>query len=245
MKFGTRFAMPHRVVSLADTDQGFDLTLDDGALVKARAVVVATGVQYKRLEVPRLQEFESQGVYYAATETEARYCRDAEVIVIGGGNSAGQAAMFLCRTAAHVHLLVRGASLADSMSAYLTNRLEQDPGISIHYHTELAHLEGDDHLSGATIRNRQSGEQTDIAARAVFVMVGAEPNTGWLKDCVALDARGFVLTGAAAGMARDYETSRAGVFAVGDVRAGSVKRVASSVGEGSVVISQVWGHLNP
>ncbi len=245
MKFGTRFAMPHRVVSLADADTGFELTLGDGVVVRARAVVVATGVQYKRLEVPRLEEFESQGVYYAATETEARYCRDAEVIVIGGGNSAGQAAMFLCRTARHVHLLVRGGTLADSMSAYLTNRLQQDPGITIHYHSELSGLEGENDLTGATLRNRASGVQSEIPARAVFVMVGAEPNTGWLKDCVALDARGFVLTGEAAGAAHGYETSRKGVFAVGDVRAGSVKRVASSVGEGSVVISQVWGHLNP
>ena len=245
MKFGTRFAMPQRVETLEqDGEAPFTLTLDDGVRVQARAVVVATGVQYKRLEVPRLQEFESQGVYYAATETEARYCRGTQVVVIGGGNSAGQAAMFMCRTAAHVHVLVRGTSLADSMSAYLSSRLEQDPGITVHYQTELAALAGEDHLTGITVRHRTSGDTTEIPARAVFVMVGAEPNTGWLAECVQLDARGFVLTGEEAGAKRSLETSCAGIFAVGDVRAGSVKRVASAVGDGSVVISEVWAHLN-
>jgi thioredoxin reductase (NADPH) len=244
MKFGTRFAMPHRVVSLAEQDGVFAMTLEDGNITRARAVVVATGVQYRRMPVDRLEHYESAGVYYAATEVEARYCRNAEVVVIGGGNSAGQAAMFLCRTAAHVHVLVRGPSLAASMSAYLTDRLAKDPAITVHYQTELAGLHGHDMLDGVTLRHRGDGTTKDLPAKAVFVMVGAEPNTDWLKDCVTLDDRGFVLTGREVGGASAHATSRPGIFAVGDVRAGSVKRVASGVGEGSVVISEVWRHLN-
>ncbi len=244
MKFGTRFAMPHRVVALADQDGAFRLTLEDGNTARARAVVVATGVQYRLQPVDRLEAFESAGVYYAATEIEARYCRDAEVVVIGGGNSAGQAAMFLCRGAAHVHVVVRGKSLAASMSAYLTDRLEKDPAITVHYETELTALQGDDLLGGVTLRNRADGATRDIPAKAVFVMVGAEPNTDWLKDCVELDDKGFVRTGREVGGPSSHATSRPGIFAVGDVRAGSVKRVASGVGEGSVVISEVWRYLN-
>ncbi len=245
MKFGTRFAMPHRVVALDETGGDFRLTLEDGNVARARAVVVATGVQYRRMAVDRLEAFESAGVYYAATEIEARYCRDAHVVVIGGGNSAGQAAMFLCRTAAHVHLLVRGTSLAASMSSYLSDRLAKDPAITIHYETELTALHGQDMLDGVTLRHRGTGAARDIPARAVFVMVGAEPNTDWLKDCVDLDDKGFVRTGRDVGGASAHATSRPGIFAVGDVRAGSVKRVASGVGEGSVVIAEVWRYLNP
>ena len=220
------------------------LTLDNGSRVLARAVIVATGVQYRRLPLPKLQEFEGAGIYYAATDVEARYCRDTEVVVIGGGNSAGQAAMFLCRTAKHVHLLVRGGSLAASMSSYLIERLQKDPSISIHYNTEVAALEGDERLDAVVIRDRAAGEEWKLAARAVFVMVGAAPNTGWLDGRVKMDDKGYVLTGDAAGVDGQYATSCPGIFAVGDVRAGSVKRVASSVGEGSVVISEAWRHLN-
>jgi thioredoxin reductase (NADPH) len=245
MKFGTRFAMPHRVTRLQDDAGTFALTLDDGSLARARSVVVATGVQYRRMPVDRLEAFENAGVYYAATDVEARYCRDSDVIIIGGGNSAGQAAMFLCRTAAHVHVLVRGTSLAASMSAYLSDRLEKDPSITVHYETELAALHGDDVLDGVTLRTRADGQTNTILAKAVFVMVGAEPNTNWLRDCVTLDDKGFVLTGRDVGGESAHATSRPGVFAVGDVRAGSMKRVASGVGEGSVVISEVWRYLNP
>lgn len=244
MKFGTRFALPHRVSSLAPEGGDWCLTLDNGARVLARAVVVATGVEYRRLSLPRLQEFEGAGIYYAATETEARWCRDSEVIVIGGGNSAGQAAMYLSRTAKRVHVLVRGGSLAASMSSYLIERLTREDNVSIHYHTEVTALEGGESLEQVVIRDRMEGQDWTIPARAVFVMVGAQPNAGWLGGRVAVDRAGFILTGAAAGVDGTYATSCPGIFAVGDVRAGSVKRVASAVGEGSVVISEVWRHVN-
>ena len=237
--------MPRRVAKLETLEGGrFCATFDNGRRVSAGAIVVATGVQYRRLPIDRLAEFEGAGVYYAATEMEARYCREAETLIIGGGNSAGQAAMFLCRTAAHVRLLVRGASLAASMSSYLSSRLEADPAISIEYGAEVAGLHGDDKLEAVTVRNAQDGAHREVPACALFVMVGAAPNTSWLSGLVDLDEKGFVLTGDAVGGASPYATSRPGIFAVGDVRAGSVKRVASSVGEGSVVISRVWEFLN-
>lgn len=245
MKFGTQFATPRRVAKLETLEGGrFCATFGNGRRVSAGAVVVATGVQYRRLPIDRLAEFEGAGVYYAATEMEARYCRDAETLIIGGGNSAGQAAMFLCRTAAHVRLLVRGNSLAASMSRYLSSRLEADPSITIDYGAEVTALHGDEKLDAVTIRNAHDGAHRQVPACALFVMVGAAPNTGWLSGLVDLDDKGFVLTGDAVGGASPYATSRPGIFAVGDVRAGSVKRVASSVGEGSVVISKVWEYLN-
>ena len=242
MKFGTRFVMPRRVASLEELPTGdFCATFANGERVLASSVVVATGVQYRRLPIPRLPDFEGVGIYYAATESEARYCRDAEVLVVGGGNSAGQAAMFLSRTARHVRLLVRGDTLATSMSDYLSNRLQADPAITIEYGTHAVELHGTDSLDAVTIRNA-AGDRT-IATCAMFVMVGAAPNTGWLAGQLTLDDKGFVLTGADVGAASPYATSRPGIYAVGDVRAGSVKRVASSVGEGSVVISKVWEHV--
>ncbi|WP_269714173.1 FAD-dependent oxidoreductase [Caulobacter sp. NIBR2454] len=245
MKFGTRFLMPRRVVSLERLeDARYCATLDNSQRILAGAVVVATGVQYKRLPIERLVEFEGDGVYYAATENEARYCKSAPAVVIGGGNSAGQAAMYLSRAASHVHLIVRGPSLADSMSNYLSSRLEADPRITIEYNAEVVALHGDDKLRTLSIRSRTDRSHRQQDACALFVMVGAEPNTGWLSGLVALDPAGFVLTGDAAGAASPYGTSEPGIFAVGDVRAGSVKRVASGVGEGSVVISNVWRHLN-
>ncbi|WP_224815899.1 cyclic nucleotide-binding domain-containing thioredoxin-disulfide reductase [Hasllibacter sp. MH4015] len=245
MKFGTRFAVPRRAAELQRKDDGtFHVILDDGAETCARALVVATGVQYRRLPIDRLEEFENAGIYYAATDVEARYCRDTEVVVIGGGNSAGQAAMFLSRTAKHVHLLVRGRSLAASMSHYLTDRLEAHPRITIHYQSEIRELHGEAELDGITIYEKSAAQPWRINTRAVFVMVGAAPNTDWLSNLVELDEGGFVKTGQAVGGANAYATSCPGIFAVGDVRAGSVKRVASAVGEGSVVISRVWDYLN-
>ncbi|MEA1834902.1 FAD-dependent oxidoreductase [Methylobacterium durans] len=244
MKFGTRFAMPRRVVRLERLAGGaFCATFDNDQRVRGQAVVVATGVQYRRLPIERLEAFEGAGVYYAATEIEARYCRNAEAIVIGGGNSAGQAAMFLSRSARHVRLLVRGRSLTTSMSSYLSSRLAADPAITIEYGAEVSALHGDDHLDAVTIRSVADETTRTISTCAVFIMVGAAPNTNWLSGLVKLDDHGFVLTGEAIGASSPYATSQPGIFAVGDVRASSVKRVASSVGEGSVVISKVWDHV--
>jgi thioredoxin reductase (NADPH) len=243
MKFGTRFAMPLRVEALERLEGGtFCATFNNGQRIRSRAVVIATGVQYRRLPINRLADFEGAGIYYSATENEARFCRNADVIVLGGGNSAGQAAMFLSRVATRVRLLVRGDSLAASMSSYLSSRLEADPSITIEYGAQVVAVHGDQRMDAVTIRRRGSEEK--VATCAMFVMVGALPNTDWLADLVRLDEKGFVLTGGDVQAASPYATSCPGIFAVGDVRAGSAKRVAASVGEGSVVISGVWNHLN-
>ena len=246
MKFGTRFAMPRRVVRLQQLeDESFCATFESGQRVRAKAVVVATGVQYRRLPIEGLQELEGAGIYYAATEIEARYTKGTEAVIIGGGNSAGQAAMFLSRAARHVRVLVRGASLAASMSSYLASRLEADPRITIEYGSEVTALQGTDHLEALTIRDVKTGATRVVETRALFIMVGAAPNTEWLSGLVKLDDKGFVMTGSGVGsLASPFATSLPGIFAVGDVRAGSVKRVASSVGEGSVVISKVWEFVN-
>jgi thioredoxin reductase (NADPH) len=246
MKFGTRFAMPRRAVFLERLeDRTFCVTFDNEQRVRVKAVVVATGVQYRRLPLDRLAGFEGAGVYYAATEIEARYCKGTEAVIIGGGNSAGQAAMFLSRSASCVRVLVRGESLAASMSSYLSSRLKADPRITIEYSAEVSALNGADHLEALTIRDTKTGASRVIDTRALFIMVGAAPNTEWLSGLVKLDKNGFVITGSGEGAAASpFATSLPGVFAVGDVRAGSVKRVASSVGEGSVVISKVWEFVN-
>ena len=243
MKFGTRFAMPRSVEGLTRRSDGtFCAQLDDGDEVCAKAVLVATGVQYRRLPLDRLEAFEGAGIFYAATDMEARFCHNTEAVVVGGGNSAGQAAMYLSRTATCVHIVVRGDSLAASMSNYLTQRLEADPAIKIHYDTEITDLHGDSHLEGVTFTTPQGDRVIDT--RALFVMIGAAPNTGWLSGLVETDDRGFVKTGAQVGRETPYETATDGVFAVGDVRSGSVKRVASAVGEGSVVVSRIWSYLD-
>jgi thioredoxin reductase (NADPH) len=246
MKFGTRFSMPRRVVRLDELEEGsFCATFDNGQRVRAKAVVVATGVQYRRLPIDRLADFEGAGIYYAATEIEARYCKGTEAVIIGGGNSAGQAAMFLSRSASCVRVLVRGISLAASMSSYLSSRLAADPRITIEYGAEVSALRGGEHLETLTIRDANTGSTRVVNTRALFIMVGATPNTEWLSGLVDLDEKGFVITGSGTGSAASpFATSLPGIFAVGDVRAGSVKRVASSVGEGSVVISKVWEFVN-
>lgn len=243
MKFGTQFVRPRRAEALVKQPDGrFQAALNDGTTLLAKTVVIATGVQYRRLPWDRLEEFEGAGVYYAATETEARYTRGDPVIVVGGGNSAGQAAMFLCRTASHVHVFVRGVSLADSMSEYLSERLEADPRVTLRFNTQINGLKGDGTLE--SVLYRTGDEQRETSASGVFVMVGAAPNTGWLPNDVALDGKGFVLTGESAAADSQYATSIPGIFAVGDVRADSVKRVAAAVGEGSVTISAAWRHIH-
>lgn len=244
MKFGSRFVLPHRVSGLRQAEDGlFTAEIDGGKSLRARSVVAATGVQYRRLPLDGLEALEGAGVYYAATEMEARVCRGGEVLIVGGGNSAGQAAMYLSRHARSVRLLVRGRSLAASMSAYLTRRLEAEPSITIEYGAEVVALEGSERLEATIVRDRASGEARRVETCALFLMVGAAPNTGWLSGLADLDDKGFVLTGAAVNAPSAYAASRPGLFAVGDVRAGSVKRVASAVGEGSVVVSAVWSYL--
>jgi thioredoxin reductase (NADPH) len=242
MKFGTCFAMPRRVEALSRRVDGFCVTLDGGEELCARSVLVATGVQYRRLPLDRLEQLEGAGVYYAATEMEARLCAETEAVVVGGGNSAGQAAMYLSRVAKHIHVLVRGANLSETMSAYLRERLEADPRITIHTNSRLERLDGDEHLERVVIQTGSGSMSVDC--RSLFIMIGAAPNTGWLSGLVELDSHGFVRTGAEVGASSSFATSCPGIFAVGDVRSGSIKRVASSVGEGSVVVSAIWSHVN-
>ena len=257
-KFGAQLGVPQTAVSLKLVGGQQCVVLSDGSLVRARTVVVATGVEYRRLAIPRLQEFEGAGVYYAAGEMEARLCGGDDVIVVGGGNSAGQAAVFLARHARCVHIVIRGDDLGKSMSRYLVERLARLENVIVHPFTEIHALDGSDRLAGVTMR-QLSGEQTHVAARALFIFIGAVPHTAWLTDCVELDRAGFVVTGpalSAASLDTDawrrlqraphfLETSIPGVFAVGDVRSGSVKRVASAVGEGAMAVSFVHAHLGP
>ncbi|MEM7123800.1 MAG: FAD-dependent oxidoreductase [Pseudomonadota bacterium] len=243
VKFGAQLSVPSHATSFYPCDDGYCIELADGLKIFGASVVVASGARYRKLNVDNLESYEGKGIFYAATDFEAQFCRKTDAIVVGGGNSAGQAAMFLSRHAHHVHVLVRGASLAASMSHYLLSRLENDPRITIHYQTEIVALHGDQHLERATLRNRENANEREVVTRAVFVMIGATPNARWLGDAVMLDSHGFVLTGTEAGATTPFETSLPGVFAVGDVRSGSVKRVASAVGEGSVVISYVHRYL--
>ena len=237
VKFGARVTVPRQAVGLGKRDGCFAVALDDGSALLARSVVIATGARYRRLGLPGEDLFAGAGIFYAATELEARYCRGREVVVVGGGNSAGQAAMFLSRLASRVHLVHRRPELASSMSAYLITRLERAPNVTVRLGSHLAALHGVDRLEGVTCAGNDGA--VEIATPAVFAMVGADPCTPWLAGAVALDARGFIVTGPEAGAASPYETSEPGVFAVGDVRSGSVKRVASAVGEGSVVVQAV------
>jgi thioredoxin reductase (NADPH) len=239
--------MPRRVVRLdREPNDEFCASFDNGRRGRGRARrSCGDGVQYRRLPLDRLADFEGAGVSYAATDMEARYCRNTEAIVVGGGNSAGQAAMYLSRSADSVRLLSRRQSLATSMSRYLSSRLEADRSVTIEYESQLAALHGIDHLEAVTIRDVKTCATRTIETRALFIMIGAAPNTSWLREFVDLDEKGFVKTGPGVGGSSPYATSCPGIFAVGDVRAGSVKRVASSVGEGSVVISKVWEFLSP
>jgi thioredoxin reductase (NADPH) len=244
LKFGVHFAISREVVAVEPRDGIQVLTLAGGITVSAHAVVVASGAQYRRLGIKNENQYENRGLFYAATPMESVLCRDREVIVVGGGNSAGQASAFLSASAKHVHHIIRGPSLAATMSEYLIARIAGSAHITLYTNSEIVALEGEPTLSSVTWANRVTGEQTHRSIGAVFVMIGAEPNTGWLVGAVRLDSKGFVLTGGANGFeSGPYATSAPGIFAVGDVRATSVKRVASAVGEGSVVISDVHRYL--
>ncbi|HXE30810.1 MAG TPA: FAD-dependent oxidoreductase [Terriglobales bacterium] len=250
LKFGTQMMVARSVEALECARHPYELRLDGGETLAARAVVIATGAQYNKLPLEGLERFEGNGIYYGATQMEAQLCLGEEVAVVGGGNSAGQAAAFLAQTTRKVHMLVRSSGLAATMSRYLIERLEQNPKVGIHYQTEVAAVEGEQRLERLQWLNKATGETSEHAIRHLFVMTGASPGTAWLHGCLALDPKGFILTG------RDLplhdgtgsahwplerapellETSLPGVFAVGDVRAANVKRVASAVGEGAISI---------
>ena len=251
-KFGASMVVAKGATRLACGRTPYAIDMEDGPAVHARTVIIATGANYRKLPLENLTRFQNAGIYFAATFNEARLCRDEEVIVVGGGNSAGQAAVFLSQTTAGVHVLVRSDGLSETMSRYLIRRVDQNPRIDLRTRTEIVALEGGLHLERVQWRDSRNGAVETHDVRHVFVMTGATPSTAWLDGCVALDEKGFIKTGP--GLSREdleaaawpharsphlLETSRPGVFAVGDVRAGSMKRVASAVGEGSTAISLV------
>jgi thioredoxin reductase (NADPH) len=245
-KFGAHIAVARSARALKSVSPPYTLEIDDGKSVQARSIIVAAGAQYRRLPLANLAQFEGSGVYYGATNVEAQLCGDDEVAVVGGGNSAGQAALFLSAHAKHVHLLVRGPGLVDSMSRYLISRIEASPQITFRPYTEVEALEGGAHLERIRWRQLQTGKTDTHDIQHLFLMTGANPNTAWLGGCLTLDSKQFIKTGTELGV--DWplkrppyllETNLPGVFAVGDVRAGSVKRVASAVGEGSMAVQFV------
>jgi thioredoxin reductase (NADPH) len=256
-KFGAELMIAKGAQRLSCERTPYAIEIEGGGRIPARTVVIACGARYRKLLVDDRERFEGAGVYYVATPLEAQLCRGEEVVVVGGGNSAGQAALFLARTAARVHVLVRAAGLAESMSRYLIRRIEQHPGIVLRPRTEVLALEGETHLERVTWRDNETGAVTRHEVRHLFSMTGAVPSTKWLAGCVVLDADGFIKTGPdlteddlaaarwpLARQPRLLETSRPGVFAVGDVRRGNVKRVASAVGEGSIAITFVHQALS-
>ena len=245
-KFGARIAVARSASGLDCCRSPYTLTLDNGGTVRARAVIVASGAQYRRLDLPNLTQYEGVGVYYGATQVESQLCQGEEIVIVGGGNSAGQAALYLANFAKEVHVSVRGPGLADTMSRYLIARIEACPNISVKTFTAVDNLEGNGHLERVRCRNMKTGETKTHEVRHLFLMTGATPNTAWLQGCLSLDAKQFIKTGTELGddwtLRRDpylLETSRPGVFAVGDVRSGSIKRVASAVGEGSMAVQFV------
>jgi len=251
-KFGAQIMVAKGATGLSCDRQPYGVRIDGGPPVTARAVIIATGAEYRKPALANLSQFEGAGVYYGATPMEAQLCLSEEVIVVGGGNSAGQAAVFLAQTARRVHMLVRGEGLADTMSRYLIRRIEDNPAIVLRTRTQIVALEGNGHLERVTWRDDRTGAPETPAVRHVFMMTGAVPNTRWLERCLALDDKGFIKTGpelspddlsaARWPLTRPpylLETSRPGVFAVGDVRGGNVKRVASAVGEGSIAVAFV------
>ena len=254
-KFGAQLMVAKGARKLGCSRRPYSLELESGERIPARTIVIATGAEYRRLALPNLSQFEGAGIYYGATFIESQLCGGEEVIVVGGGNSAGQAAVFLSQTARRVRMLVRSSGLAETMSRYLIRRIEQSPVIDLRTHTEIVGLEGNNHLERVTWRDNRSGrtgETETHGIRHVFVMTGAAPSTRWLDGCITLDVKGFIKTGpdltpedlAAAGWPRPrppdiIETNQPGVLAVGDVRGGNMKRVASAVGEGSSAVAFV------
>jgi thioredoxin reductase (NADPH) len=257
-RFGADLSMPASVVTLGARDGNHLIGVKDGADVSCRTVLIATGARYRRLDVPGVERFEKVSVYYAATLAEAQLYRRDAVAVVGGGNSAGQAAVFLAEHAVHVHLLVRHADPGRDMSRYLADRIGQLPNVTVHTGVEVHELSGRDSLEELVIAHVRTGQRERVPVRALFVLIGADPCTPWLAGQLATDRGGFLLTGGDidTGTAIDahsesprqpfpLETSRLGVFAAGDVRSGSVKRVAAAVGEGAMVVALIHRHLNP
>src|SRR5215217_7037282 len=256
-KFGAQTAVPEEVVSLRRENGHYRIGLYEGGEIVARSVIVATGARYRRLEVPGLERFEGISVHYAATEAEVQRCEGEEVAIVGGGNSAGQAALFLAGRTRRVYLLIRGEDLDKNMSSYLVDRITDAANIELLVSTGVRELTGEDRLKGVVIEDNRSGKRRTLGARALFVFIGAEANTGWLEGSIELDERGFVLTGRElndSALDEDdwqeclrepflLETSMPGVFAAGDVRSGSIKRCASAVGEGSMAVRLVHQHL--
>jgi thioredoxin reductase (NADPH) len=246
-KFGAQVTVPAEATRLEPQDGHYVVGLSDGASIATSTVVIATGARYRKLQVPRLEEFEDVCVHYAATLIEAQLCAGESVAVVGGGNSAGQAAVFLSRRVRKLRLLVRGGELGESMSRYLADRIARMPGIEVRLHTEVRELVGEDgDLDAVVVEDLHDGRREQLDVDRLFVFIGADPHTQWLGGQVALDERGFVLTGPEAGDGRAplmLETSLPGVLAVGDVRSGSTKRVASAVGEGAMAVRLVHEHL--
>jgi thioredoxin reductase (NADPH) len=255
-RFGVRTAVPERARGLALDDGHYRIELDSGDHLRTRTVVLATGASYRRLAVERVAEFEGAGVYYAATPVEAQMCQGEPVVVVGGGNSAGQAAIFLAANVSHVSLLLRGGDLAAGMSQYLVDQVQRVPNIEVRLSTEIREMHGDDFLQELTLEENQSGASSQVPARGAFVFIGADPCTDWLDGGLLKDEHGFILTGqqlqlmhldpSGDGRQREplpLETSLPGVFAVGDGRSGSIKRVASAVGEGAMAVRLIHEHL--
>jgi thioredoxin reductase (NADPH) len=253
IKFGVRLTAPAAAAGLTGEPGRHELKLSTGEVATGRTLIIATGAQYRRLDVPRMDEFEMGGVYYAATQAEAQLCAGEPVVIVGGGNSAGQAAMFMSRHASQCLLLIRGSDLAKSMSRYLVDQIERNDAVKVCLYTEVAELGGDRELETVTVVDSRSGERTTVPTKALFVFIGALPHTEWLDGQLATDKDGFLLTGRdieGTGLAEHggnepwfLETSRPGIFAVGDVRSGSIKRVASAVGEGSMAVRLIHQRL--
>ena len=256
-KFGAHVIIAKSAAKLHCEQKPLHVELDDGTSVAARSVVVATGAKYRRLSVPNAEHFEGVGIYYGATVMESQLCAGEEIVVIGGGNSAGQAAVFLARNAKRVYMLIRSDGLSETMSRYLIRRIEEEKKIELRTQTEITAVEGSNRLERISWRDKRGGKVETRDIRHVFVMTGADPNTDWLRRCVVLDRAGFIKTGVdltpedlassrwpLTRLPRLLETSVAGVFAVGDVRAGNIKRVASSVGEGAIAVAFVHQALH-